>query len=111
MRAAGAALDNVARYCSGDGFVTSTAWGYRTRAVWEYLQALPHLTLKPTLAWSQDAAGYAADGPFSEGAKPPASAWMPNTRTSIASVCTTAVSSVAISTARLTGISCCSVWA
>jgi len=69
LNAAGAALDNVARYCSGDGFVTSTAWGYRTRAVWEYPQVLPHLTLKPTLAWSQDVAGYAADGLFSEGAK------------------------------------------
>lgn len=69
LNAAGAGLNNVSRYCSGDGFVTSTAWGYRTRAVWEYPQVLPHLTLKPALAWSQDVAGYAPDGQFNEGAK------------------------------------------
>ena len=69
LNAAGAAQENVSRYCSGDGFVTSTAWGYRTRAVWEYQQVLPHLTLSPSLAWSQDVAGYAPDGLFNEGAK------------------------------------------
>ena len=69
LNAAGASLNNAARYCSGDGFVTSTAWGYRARAVWEYQQVLPKLTLKPQLAWAQDVAGYAPDGLFSEGAK------------------------------------------
>ena len=69
LNAAGAELNNVSRYCSGDGFVTSTAWGYRTRAVWEYPNVLPHLTLKPALSWSQDVAGYAPDGLLNEGAK------------------------------------------
>lgn len=69
LNAAGAPLNNASRYCSGDGFVTSSAWGYRARAVWEYQQVLPKLTLKPHLGWAQDVAGYGPDGLFSEGAK------------------------------------------
>ncbi|WP_308705313.1 DUF1302 domain-containing protein [Pseudomonas sp. N040] len=69
LNAAGAPLNNASRYCSGDGFITSTAWGYRTRATWEYQQVLPRLTLKPNLAWSQDVAGYGPDELLSEGAK------------------------------------------
>jgi hypothetical protein len=69
LNAAGAPLNNASRYCSGDGFVTSTAWGYRTRAIWEYQQVLPKLILKPNLAWAQDVAGYGPNQLFSEGSK------------------------------------------
>ncbi len=67
LQAAGASLENVARYCDGDGFVTSTAWGYRLRATWEYSDVLPGLLLRPSLAWAEDVSGYAADPQFSEG--------------------------------------------
>lgn len=69
LNAAGVALKNASRHCSGDGFVTSSAWGYRVRAVWEYPQVLPRLTLRPQLGWSADVAGYAPDGLFNQGAK------------------------------------------
>ena len=69
LSAAGAPLNNVSRYCTGDGFVTSSAWGYRARAVWEYQQVLPKLTLRPALGWAHDVAGYGPDDLFSEDAQ------------------------------------------
>ena len=69
LAAAGASQTNASRYCDGDGFVTSSAWGYRTRAIWEYPNVLPGLTLKPNLAWAHDVAGYGPNQLFNQGAK------------------------------------------
>ncbi len=69
LAAAGASQSNASRYCNGEGFVTSTAWGYRTQAIFEYQNVLPGLTLKPALAWSHDVAGYGPNALFSEGAQ------------------------------------------
>ncbi|MDE1169518.1 MAG: DUF1302 domain-containing protein [Pseudomonas sp.] len=53
-------------YGSG-GFYTSTSWGYRARAIWDYANAFAGINLKPNLAWSQDVNG---TGPvFNEGVK------------------------------------------
>ena len=54
-----------------DGFATTTSWGYRGRAVWEYNSVLPGVNLKPNLGWSHDISGY-SPGPnanFEEGRK------------------------------------------
>lgn len=49
------------------GFYTTTSWGYRARAVWEYNDAIAGVNLKPNLSWTHDVDGY---GPvFNEGAK------------------------------------------
>ena len=56
-------------YCTNDGFTTSTSWGYRARAIWEYSNVIQGLELKPNLAWSQDISGYAPDPGFNAGAK------------------------------------------
>ncbi|WP_457789666.1 DUF1302 domain-containing protein [Pseudomonas sp. PL-6] len=61
--------ENVSRYCENDGFATSTAWGYRARAIWEYPNAFAGVTLKPSLSWSHDVEGYGPNGLFNEGAK------------------------------------------
>ena len=60
---------NVSRYCENDGFVTSTSWGYRARAIWEYPDVFAGVNLKPNLAWSHDVSGYGPNGLFNEGAK------------------------------------------
>ncbi|HCF6874153.1 TPA: DUF1302 domain-containing protein [Pseudomonas aeruginosa] len=49
------------------GFFTSTSWGYRARAIWDYSNVFAGINLKPNLSWSQDVDGY---GPvFNEGSK------------------------------------------
>lgn len=49
------------------GYHTATSWGYRTRAVLEYGNAIAGVTLRPSVAWSHDVDGY---GPtFNEGSK------------------------------------------
>ena len=49
------------------GFYTSTSWGYRARAIWDYSDVFAGINLKPNLSWSHDVDGY---GPtFNEGAK------------------------------------------
>ncbi len=55
--------------CTDDGFVTSTSWGYRMRAIWEYSNLIPGVELRPNLAWSQDINGYSPEPGFNEGAK------------------------------------------
>ncbi|WP_137820576.1 DUF1302 domain-containing protein [Pseudomonas sp. 2FG] len=55
--------------CNDEGFVTSTSWGYRARAIWEYSNLIPAVTLKPNLAWSHDIDGYAPEPGFNEGSK------------------------------------------
>ena len=63
------AAANAAKHCNDDGFVTSTAWGYRARATWEYPNAFAGVTLKPSVTWSHDMDGYGPNGLFTEGAK------------------------------------------
>lgn len=65
----GGAGANVARYCENEGFVTSNAWGYRIKAVWEYPDLVQRTVFKPNLAWSHDVNGYGPNGSFNEGAK------------------------------------------
>ncbi|MGG2399015.1 DUF1302 domain-containing protein [Pseudomonas sp. SH1-B] len=60
---------NVSRYCEDDGFVTSTAWGYRARAIWDYPNVFAGINLRPSVAWSHDVDGYGPNGSFTEGAK------------------------------------------
>ncbi|MDH4583265.1 DUF1302 domain-containing protein [Pseudomonas sp. BN415] len=64
-----ATAENVSKYCEDDGFVTSTAWGYRVRAVWDYNDAFAGVNLKPSIAWSHDVDGYGPNGLFTEDAK------------------------------------------
>ena len=50
-----------------DGFATSTSWGYRARAIWDYSNVFAGVNLSPSITWSHDVDGY---GPvFNEGAK------------------------------------------
>lgn len=69
LAGAGASLDNVSKYCENDGYVTSTSWGYRARAIWEYPDVFAGVNLKPSIAWSHDVDGYGPNGLFTEGAK------------------------------------------
>jgi hypothetical protein len=49
------------------GFATSTSWGYRARAIWDYSNAFAGINLSPSLTFSHDVDGY---GPvFNEGSK------------------------------------------
>ena len=52
-----------------DGFVTSTSWGYRARAILDYNNVIGGINLKPNLSWSHDVAGYGPNGLFNKGAK------------------------------------------
>ncbi|MBL3824595.1 MULTISPECIES: DUF1302 domain-containing protein [unclassified Marinobacter] len=58
-------------YCENDGFTTDFSWGYRTRLVWSYPNALAGVNLSPQLAWSHDVEGYSPQpgGAFNEGSK------------------------------------------
>ena len=64
-----AGAKNVSKYCEDDGFATSTSWGYRARAIWDYNDAFAGINLKPNVAWSHDVDGYGPNGTFTEGAK------------------------------------------
>jgi len=62
---------NVSRNCENDGFTTTTSWGYRARAIWDYNDVFAGVNLKPNVAWSHDVSGY-SPGPganFEEGRK------------------------------------------
>lgn len=61
--------ENQSKYCEDDGFVTSTAWGYRARAIWDYPDVFAGVNLKPSVSWSHDVDGYGPNGLFTEGAK------------------------------------------
>ncbi|WP_412536174.1 DUF1302 domain-containing protein [Marinobacter sp. MIT932201] len=69
--ATGAALNINTNYCNNEGFTTDFSWGYRTRLVWSYLNALAGVNLSPQLAWSHDVQGYSPQpgGAFNEGSK------------------------------------------
>ncbi|ERH48578.1 hypothetical protein O203_17185 [Ectopseudomonas chengduensis] len=60
---------NTAQNCNDHGFLTSTSWGYRARAIWEYSNLIPAMTFRPNLAWSHDVDGYAPEPGFNEGSK------------------------------------------
>ncbi|MDU9410394.1 MULTISPECIES: DUF1302 domain-containing protein [Pseudomonas] len=60
---------NVSKYCEDDGFVTSTSWGYRVRAIWDYPNVFAGVNLRPSVAWSHDVEGYGPNGMFTEDAK------------------------------------------
>ena len=66
---AGTSGENVSKYCEDDGFVTSTSWGYRARAIWDYNDVFAGVNLKPSVSWSHDVDGYGPNGLFTEGAK------------------------------------------
>ena len=49
------------------GFFTSSSWGYRGRAIWDYNNVIAGVNFRPNIAWSHDVNGY---GPvFNEGSK------------------------------------------
>ncbi len=65
---AGAPSDalSAARYGTS-GYYTSSSWGYRARAIWDYSNAFAGVNLSPNISWSHDVDGY---GPtFNEGVK------------------------------------------
>ena len=50
-----------------NGFATSTSWGYRARAMWDYSNVFAGINLVPSITFSHDVDGY---GPvFNEGSK------------------------------------------
>ncbi|MGO1692972.1 MAG: DUF1302 domain-containing protein [Marinobacter sp.] len=58
-------------YCTNEGFTTDFSWGYRSRLVWSYPNAIAGINLSPQLAWSHDVEGYSPQpgGNFNEGNK------------------------------------------
>ncbi|AXP01464.1 MULTISPECIES: DUF1302 domain-containing protein [Pseudomonas] len=67
----GQTINGVNSNCNNDGFTTSTSWGYRARAIWEYPDVFAGVNLKPNVAWSHDVKGYSPGpgGNFEEGRK------------------------------------------
>lgn len=62
---------NLNRKCENDGYATTTSWGYRARAIWDYNDVFAGVNLRPNVAWSHDVSGY-SPGPganFEEGRK------------------------------------------
>jgi hypothetical protein len=55
------------RECNDKGFYTSSSWGYRARAVWDYPNVVAGINLSPSIAWSHDVDGYGPN--FNEGSK------------------------------------------
>jgi hypothetical protein len=52
--------------CNQDGFVTSSAWGYRLRTSATYAAGMA-TTVTPSLYFAHDVQGYSFDGTYSEG--------------------------------------------
>ncbi|RWU21449.1 DUF1302 domain-containing protein [Pseudomonas alkylphenolica] len=63
------AAANSSKYCNSKGYATTTSWGYRARAIWDYPNVFAGVNLKPSVAWSHDVDGYGPNGLFNEGAK------------------------------------------
>ncbi|WP_369602548.1 DUF1302 domain-containing protein [Hahella sp. SMD15-11] len=53
--------NNNPSYCTNDGFVTRSSWGYRMRFALDYNDAFAGVNLTPILAWSHDVNGYSAE--------------------------------------------------
>ena len=67
----GTSASNRSRNCTDGGFTTSTSWGYRARAIWDYNSVFAGINLRPSIAWSHDVSGYSPSpgGNFEEGRK------------------------------------------
>ncbi|MGH8463192.1 MAG: DUF1302 family protein, partial [Pseudomonas sp.] len=63
------AAANSGKYCNNKGYATTTSWGYRARAIWDYSNVFAGVNLKPSVAWSHDVDGYGPNGLFNEGSK------------------------------------------
>jgi hypothetical protein len=59
----------TAEYCTTDGYVTDTSWGYRIRGSLTYNSAIAGINLTPNVAWSHDVDGYSPTPNFNEGSK------------------------------------------
>ena len=54
--------------CAPNGFITSSAWGYRLRGQLDYFNFMnTGITVSPSLAWAQDVQGVSVDGQFNGG--------------------------------------------
>lgn len=53
--------------CSGEGFVSKFAWGYRVNAELVYLNAVVGVNLTPYVSFGQDVKGWSHDGELVEG--------------------------------------------
>jgi hypothetical protein len=60
---------NATKDCNDDGYVNSTSWGYRARAIWDYPDVFAGINLRPSVAWSHDVDGNGPNGLFNEGSK------------------------------------------
>ncbi|WP_233201194.1 DUF1302 domain-containing protein [Chromobacterium alticapitis] len=65
--AAAPACNGTGPSCALDGFVTSSAWGVRSKLEERYGGVLPGLDLMPSLLLAYDVKGYSQDGQFTEG--------------------------------------------
>ena len=59
-----AGLNNYVPYCVNDGYVTSSAWGYRLQAEMLFSDVFAGVNLKPKLFWSHDVKGVSGDSTF-----------------------------------------------
>lgn len=59
------------QHCNNKGFVTRHSWGYQARAVWNYLDVIAGIDLRPSLSWSHDVKGYGPNetSAFNEGSR------------------------------------------
>lgn len=62
-----AALGGAVPAGNCEGFVTSNAWGYRTRFVFDYNNVWSGWNLTPTIAFGHDVSGYSPNTNFIEG--------------------------------------------
>jgi len=53
--------------CTTDGFITSTAWGWRLNAGATYSNLMFGASLTPSVMIASDVSGYSFDGTFSAG--------------------------------------------
>ncbi|MBA5603796.1 DUF1302 domain-containing protein [Duganella sp. FT3S] len=59
-----AGLNGYAPYCENQGYVTTSAWGYRLQGELTFSDVYAGINLKPKLFWSHDVKGYSGDGTF-----------------------------------------------
>ncbi len=59
-------LNTTAAGCANDGYVSGFAWGYRLKLDVTYNDVFAGVALTPSVFWSHDVKGFAADGQFNE---------------------------------------------
>ncbi|MDD3800277.1 MAG: DUF1302 domain-containing protein [Novosphingobium sp.] len=59
-------LNTTRAGCADDGYVSKFAWGYRLKLDVTYNDVLAGVAVTPSVFWSHDVKGYAADGQFNE---------------------------------------------